>query len=187
MSRGAELKQKRSVHERANLAWLEEVQFLETCVKVVGRDGLPAYLCSVVAPALNSAASKYSEIFSEGEIGIQFEISGGDIDVRVCNLHGGKSIKDQSAGEMRLAGLITALAFRDALVPHNLLVMDEPTEGLDASNARAFAQGLSSVIERFKHVIVISHSPYVLSELEPDRHWEVTKKDGISTLRELPV
>jgi DNA repair exonuclease SbcCD ATPase subunit len=177
----------KTVHENAHTAWLEEVQFLVACSDAVGRNGLPAYLCSVVAPQLNASAARYSEAFTEGEIGVQFEMSSGDIDVRVCNAHGGKSIKDQSAGEMRMAGIITALAFRDALVPHNILILDEPSEGLDASNAAAFACGLNSVIDRFQHVLIISHNERLLSELDPDFHITVEKRNGISTIREETV
>jgi len=180
-----ELERQKQIHDLARIGYLENKQFIDICINTVGRNGLPAYLCSVVAPQLNLAASRYSQIFSGGEIGIQFEISGGDIDIRVCNLHGGKLIKDQSAGEMRMAGIIAAFAFRDVLVPHNLLVLDEPGEGLDAVNATAFAKGLNQVISRFQHVIVITHNPNILANLEPDFHWEVTKRNGIATLKEL--
>lgn len=177
-----DLTAKSALHKSARKACLDEEEFLQMCADAVGRNGLPAYLCSVVAPSLNQAASRYSQAFTEGEINVQFEISGGDIDVKVMNLHGGENVKDQSQGEMRMAGLITAFAFRDALVPHNLLVLDEPGEGLDARNAARFARGLNSLVEKFQHVIIISHSIPMLSELEPDFHLEVVKKNGVSRI-----
>lgn len=173
------------IHRRAKTATLEEKQFIEICISAVGRDGLPSYLCATVAPQLNKAAAFYSQLFSDGEIGVRFVMSGSDIDTEITNLHGGKTFKDQSAGETGIAGSIAAFAFREILVPLNLLICDEPSEGLDAVNSVAFAAGLHGVTERFKHVVVISHNTNVLGILEPDRHLEVIKKNGIS--RVVPV
>jgi len=62
-------------------------------------------------------------------------------------------------------------------------VLDEPTDGLDPTNAAAFARGLNKIVDRFTHVVVISHNASLLAELEPDLHLEVTKSGGVSTLR----
>ena len=158
-------------------ACVEEKLFAQACADAVGRDGLPKYLCSVAAPQLNAAAARYSQTFADGEIGLTFD---GDLNVSVMNAHGGSAIKDQSAGEMRMAAIIAALSFRDVLVNHNILVLDEPTEGLDPENSAAFARGMNAVVERFKHVIVISHNRDLLAELEPDRTITVIKEGGIS-------
>jgi len=183
--RVADLLNVQSVHEQAIEAIKNEKRFVEFCGVTVSRNGLPAYLCSIAAPHLNAAASRYSQIFSKGEINIEFDIADGDIDVHVHNLHGGKTIKDQSEGETRLAALIAAFAFRDALVRHNLLILDEPANGLDPVNAVAFAQGLNSVVERFGHVMVIAHSEQILGALEPDYRLECVKEKGITTVREI--
>lgn len=183
-ARVLDLEKNLRIHEAARSAAADEVGFVEACIASVGRDGLPAFLCEATAPALNAAALRYSEIFSDGAIGVEFKMTGGDIDVSINNASGGSLIKGQSAGEMRMAGIIAAFSSRDVLVPHNVLVLDEPGAGLDAVNAKAFAKGLKKVTERFDHVIVISHDPNLLSELEPDRRWEVTKKDGVSKLTE---
>jgi DNA repair exonuclease SbcCD ATPase subunit len=175
------LEKEKLIHEQAKQSTLEEKQFLDVCVNAVSRNGLPAYLCETVVPQLNQTAQHYSEVFADGEIGIQFAASNGDVDVNVCNLHGGKLTKDQSAGEMRIAAIITAFTFRDALLPLNLLIVDEPSEGLDPANALAFAKGLTQVLNRFEHVMVISHSSSILSALEPDRKVEVVKENGVST------
>lgn len=173
------------VHEAARDVTAEQVQFLTLCTQAVGRDGLPAYLCSVAVPQLNAAAKRYSQAFAEGEISVQFAFQDGDIDVQIHNLHGGRRMRDQSQGESRVAALIAAFAFRDVLVPHNLLILDEPGEGLDSENARAFAHGLKTVARRFGSVFVTSHNPFFLSELEPDYHLEVTKQNGISEVKEV--
>ena len=175
------LEKTKLVHEQAKQFTLEEKQFVDICVNAVSRNGLPAYLCESVVPQLNQTAQHYSEIFSDGEIGIQFAASNGDVDVNVQNLHGGKFTKDQSAGEMRIAAIITAFTFRDALLPLNLLIVDEPSEGLDPANSLAFAKGLTQVLSRFEHVIIISHNSNVLGSLEPDRRIEIIKEHGISS------
>lgn len=178
--RVAQLRRAESLHGRARAAAVSDLRFAEFCLAAVGRDGLPAYLCQVAVPALNSAAARYSEAFAEGEIGIRFTAGGGDVDVAVENRHGGANVKDQSAGETRMMALIAALSFRDALVRHNVLVLDEPSEGLDPENSAAFARGLNSVVSRFGCVMVISHSLPLLAELEPDRRIEVVKENGIA-------
>lgn len=181
--RRSELRRAEKTQVEAVTACREEVAFADFCANAVGRDGLPAHLCAVVAPKLNDAASRYSDAFSGGEIGVRFAISDGDIAASVENLHGGEGVGDQSEGELRLAAIIAALSVRDALVPHNVLVLDEPSQGLDAANAEAFARGLASVVERFGHVIVISHNADLLSVLEPDHHVVVRKKDRVSTVQ----
>ena len=62
---------------------------------------------------------------------------------------------------------------------------DHEAEGLDSVNAAAFARGLSKVVERFQHCVIITHNPYILSELEPDREWRVEKRNGIATMKEV--
>ena len=170
------------IHNLAYAATLQEKQFLDICIRAVGRDGLPAYLCSVIAPRLNAATYRYSQIFSGGGIGVQFEMSGGDIGVVVLNEHGGKSFRDQSAGEISMAGHIAAFAFRDVLVPLGILILDEPGEGLDAEGAAAFARGISELAPRFGSVYVITHNRHILDWIQPDRHLEVTKENGKATV-----
>jgi DNA repair exonuclease SbcCD ATPase subunit len=176
-----ELEKNKLIHEQAKRFTLEEKQFVDLCVNAVSRNGLPAYLCETVTPQLNQTAQHYSEVFADGEIGIQFAASNGDVDVDVRNLHGGKQTKDQSAGEMRMAAIVTAFTFRDVLLQLNLLIIDEPSEGFDPANSLAFAKGLNQVLDRFAHVMVISHNTNLLSALEPDRRIEIVKEDGVST------
>ena len=86
---------------------------------------------------------------------------------------------------MRIIGLIAAFALRDVLVPYNLLILDEPGEGLDAVNAKAFADGLSEAAERFGSLFVITHNPHILSALEPTRRLHVIKENQVSRLEEI--
>ncbi len=178
-----EIKHRMGYHDQYLEYLQDRIQFLNNCAAVMGRDGLPAFLCATICPALNTAAAQYSELLSAGEINVQFEVSGGDLDIQIVNQHGGENIDDQSQGEMRLAGLIAAFALRDVLVPYNLLVLDEPGEGLDSKNARMFAAGLNEVAERFGSLFVVTHNPFILAELEASRSIEVTKENKVSTLK----
>jgi DNA repair exonuclease SbcCD ATPase subunit/predicted phosphodiesterase len=172
-------------HQQYRNWLLEQTQFLQDCLSVVSTDGLPAYLCATICPRLNRAADEFAELFAEGALRVQFVVSQGELDVSIQNTHGGVSVEDQSRGELRLAALIAAFALRDALVRSNLLVLDEPGEGLDAVNAARFAHALRQVAQRFGTVFVTTHSPFMLSELEPDRHYEVAKQNGIARLEAL--
>lgn len=171
--------------KRAYEFTLEEKRFVDICTEAVGRNGLPAYLCGIIEPQLNEAAKFYSEIFSDDEISVQFLISGGDIDIRVYNYHGGHSFKDQSAGETRIAALITAFAFREILVPINLLMLDEPSEGLDAVSSVTFAHALRRVADRFGQIVVISHNSNLLGTIEPDQRIEIVKSGRTSNVRQI--
>ena len=166
----------KSIHEDARTATLMEKAFVDTCAAACGRDGLPAFLCAAAAPRLNASAAVFREAFGS-EVSVLFRSAADGIDVG--------SYGDQSKGEASMAGIITALAFRDALVPLGVLILDEPGEGLDAQSAAAFARGMNAVAARFGSAYVITHNPAILAGLEPDRHVEVTKIGRISEAREI--
>jgi len=176
--------QKRLKEERRKLEMQLEVQKL--AVKVLARTGIPAFLMTNTCPKLNAAAAFYSSMFTEGEIQVDFAITeDGQLDVEVHNAHGAASLKGQSEGELRMASLITGFAVRDVLTRFNLLILDEPGDGLDSVNAQLFAAALPQVVKRFDRVVVTTHNPYIATGLEPDRCYEVVKHNGVSTLREV--
>ena len=153
------------------------------CIAALSRDGFPAYLCSRALPVLNAAARKYASKFSGGAIGITFTQDEDSLQVVVNNPNGGDTIQDQSAGELQTAGLIATFALREALLPGcDLLMLDEPGNGLDAANASNFAVQLSTIAKQFGTVYVVSHNPAIIANLEADTHLHVTKQDGVSTL-----
>jgi DNA repair exonuclease SbcCD nuclease subunit len=174
---------------RAHVSYLEQLEtdkeFLEACLRSVSREGLPAYLCSTVCGRLNQAARRYSELFTEDEIQVQFKLVDGELELELNNAHGGKEVQDQSMGELRLAGLVAIFAFRELLVPCNVLFLDEPGEGLDQQNAQIFASGLMQVVKKFGKVFLVTHNPNIVSAVEPDEHLEVVKKNDVAALRKL--
>jgi ABC-type multidrug transport system ATPase subunit len=60
------------------------------------------------------------------------------------------------------------------------MILDEPGEGLDAQNAKVFAQGVKQVADRLGYVILTTHNPYVLSEFGHDDIVRVVKHKGVS-------
>ncbi len=183
-SRTADLNKIKSVHEGARSATLDERRFVDLCAAACGRDGLPAFLCAAAAPRLSAAARIYCEAF-ESDVSVVFRPVPDGIDIEVVNEDGGSTYKGQSKGESSLAGIITALAFREALVPLGVLILDEPGEGLDAQSSAAFARGMNRVAERFGAAYVITHNPTILGCLEPNHHIEIVKTGKVSVAREV--
>jgi DNA repair exonuclease SbcCD nuclease subunit len=158
--------------------WFTVVKYAQT---VFQRDGLPAYLNAHVCPELNQSAAEYSELFAQGEIQVRFEVDQeGSMDVVVVNAHGGDKIEDQSEGEKKLASLITSFAVRSIAPKTNLLILDEPGDGLDAISAKAFAKGLREVAGRFCTIIVVSHNEHILSVLSGEQQVSIIKENKVS-------
>jgi ABC-type multidrug transport system ATPase subunit len=65
----------------------------------------------------------------------------------------------------------------------NLLILDEPGEGLDASNAKAFAVALREAAKRFGTVMVTTHNAYITAELSAERSVVIAKRNGISEVQ----
>lgn len=158
-----------------------DIGFISYGITVFSKDGLPAYLINTLCPALNVAAAKYSRLISEDEIRVKFKIDDdGAIYPKIKNAHGGEFIDDQSQGETRLASMITSFAVRDVINPANLLILDEPGDGLDQHNALIFAQVLKEVSKRFGLILITTHNPIILSVLENEKHIYIQKKNKIA-------
>jgi len=159
-----------------------ELAFYEYCMESFSRKGLPAFLNGLLCPRLNKAAQYYSKLFADGEVQVVFETDNdGDFTPKVINAFGGETIEDQSRGETSIASLITSFA-QTVLMQSNILILDEPGEGLDAVNARKFAQGLKTIAPRFGGIWITTHNVHILSELSGERELKVVKRDGISRI-----
>lgn len=162
--------------------WLSILKYAQT---VFQRNGLPAYLNAQICPELNQAAAEYAELFAQSEIQVQFQVDAeGRLDVQVVNAHGGEGVEDQSEGEMKMASLITSFAVRSIAPKTNILILDEPGDGLDSTSARAFARGLKSVLKKFSSILLTTHNPAILSELADASLIRVVKENGISRVEE---
>lgn len=146
------------------------------------RNGLPAFLNAQLCPRLNRAADYYSQLFADKEIQVRFVVDNGDFDVKIVNPNGGESVTDQSTGEMKIASLITSFALRDVASLSNILVLDEPGDGLDTHNAKQFAAGLLEISHRFDTILLTTHNPTILGELSGQHIVEITKTNGNSVL-----
>lgn len=172
-------------YERSLEGFRHEAEFLNYAVRCFSKDGVPAFIAARLCPRLNRSAAFYSRLFADGEIEVQFSLVGEDIDIAILNRHGGENLEDQSGGETRIASLIVSFALRDVSSLTDLLIADEPGEGLDERNARQFAAGLKELTDRFRTIFVTTHNPHVLSELSDQAQIVVEKRDGVSRIRKV--
>lgn len=183
-SRIADEVQKKEELEERRWKVSRKLEIMHYAQTVFQRNGLPAYLNAQICPELNQHAKEYAELFSQSEIQVRFAVDDeGRMDVQVMNAHGGEHVEDQSEGEMKIASLITAFAVRSLAPKTNILILDEPGDGLDAVSARSFAKGLREISKKFYSVLLTTHNPAILAELADSRLVEVVKHNGISSVK----
>lgn len=178
-----QLRRRVSLTTQAAVQLQKDLAFFRFCYDTFSKDGLPAFLAYQLCPRLNKAAEHYSKMFSEGQIHVKFEQDAEDINVRILNAHGGEAVDDQSQGELRIASSIASFALREVTSSCNLLVLDEPGEGLDARNAKEFAAALREAAKRFGTVFVTTHNANIIAELSSERTVTVVKHNGISRIK----
>lgn len=164
-------------------AYADEELFLEYVIQAFSRDGLPAFLSNLLIPQLNKAAAHYARIFIDSEIQVVFDVEKGQIVPNVINAHGATTLQGQSMGESAWAGLITSFALREIAPPSNLLILDEPGNGLDPESAKAFGQRLPKLREYFDTILVVTHNPALSSALADEKTLTVVKSNKISSLQ----
>lgn len=151
-------------------------------VSALGKNGIPAFLMARACPRLNRAARRYSRLVSNGVIQVQFALDDRqDIAATVLNTQGGTEVEDQSVGETTSAVLVVALALRDIMLPCNVLIADEPGDGLDEAGAKALAKVLRDLSRVYRSVLVTTHNPHIMAELSDCRVRQIVKKNKIST------
>jgi DNA repair exonuclease SbcCD nuclease subunit len=173
------LKQKKELKQRYKKLQYRD-RLYKYAMEAFSRDGIPAFLNRQLAPVLNKAASYYAEIFTDSEIQVKFPIEHGEIVPQVININGGEDIKDQSKGELAIAGLIGSFALREIAPKCNVLILDEPGDGLDDQTAKQFANGLRKLVSRFGSIYVTTFNDHILSELSGERLLTVEKRNKIS-------
>lgn len=179
----AHCRQQLRILERLSSSLQVERMFFDYCISALSRDGIPLFLNKQLCPVLNKAAQMYSEIFSENEIQVRFNVVDGEFLPYIVNAHGSAATKGQSDGERALAGVITSFALREVTPLCNILALDEPGRGLDSENAKCFARGLRKLRDRFDTIFVVTHNPVILGELSGETTITVTKKNGISSVK----
>jgi len=130
------------------------------------------------------AAAYYAELFGDRALQVRFEIENGEFVPVILNATGGEDIDSQSDGERALAGLIASFALREIAPRCNVLILDEPGNGLDPSTVRQFATSMKRLKEKFESIFVTSHNVHLLQELEGERVVTVQKRNGISSVLE---
>lgn len=154
----------------------------EFVVKALHRDGVPMQLCKSLYPSIDAAAVKYSNLFTDNALSVRFVSDEGGIRPVVINPSGGEGLRDQSYGESKFASLIVAFALREAIGRINLMVLDDPTGGLDTMGVREFAKALKVAAPAFGCVLVTTHNSDLESCIEADDTWIVEKRNGISRM-----
>lgn len=187
--RRAALERQIKTAQRKEKFWAKQIEILseeqaiaDYCVQAFSRNGVPAFLNAQICPALNKAAEHYSEVFTSKEIQVRFKMADAEFEVEVVNAHGGQGIADQSTGEKKMAAIIASFALRAVAPPCNLLVLDEPGDGLDAGNAKAFAVGLKKLKDKLGTVLLTTHNPVIAGELSGESCIIIEKEKGVSRI-----
>lgn len=170
------------MHRKALKKLVRDARLYEFADEAFGRDGIPAFLNALLVRPLNHAAEYYAELFAQKAIQLRFAVVDGEFEVRVVNAMGGEQLEDQSAGERALAGLIASFALREVAPKCNVLILDEPGEGLDPQAARAFAQSLKTLQSKFDCIYVTTHNAAIMGELAGEHQLMVVKKSGTSRI-----
>lgn len=158
----------------------EDLLFFGHAVRAFSKDGIPALISSRLCPRLNEYALYYSDLFSGGQIGVSFAMVEDDIEISIGNASGGEDLEDQSGGETRMASLIVAFSLRELVSACNILVLDEPGEGLDEVGSRNFAAGLLKIQKHYDTIMLATHSHYIREELEGVAEVLIEKRNGVS-------
>ena len=153
--------------------------------------GVRSHMLEHITPMLNSAAKKYSDILTNGEMSITFHTK--DVlktgttrekfNISVKQSHGGSSYEANSTGERARANLVIALALGDLAalrvnksIPFRFL--DEPFESIDESGTEAIMQLLKQQREQHDTVFVITHQDHFKQLF--DKKLTIVKKGGFS-------
>jgi len=187
-----ELRTKRTAAKKSVKEWMAKHDkasksriVFQYCVKALSKSGIPAYLTANLCPRLSAAALTYSELFADGAIQVEFVIDERqDLDVQVTNEYGGAGLLAQSRGEASVVSLIVGFALRDVITPANILIADEPGDGLDERRATLFSQGLQEIESRFGALWVTTHNRTILEALSDARQIKITKKGKVSEICE---
>jgi DNA repair exonuclease SbcCD ATPase subunit/DNA repair exonuclease SbcCD nuclease subunit len=158
-------------------------EFFKYCEEAFSRDGIPAFLNAQLCPILNKAAEHYSNLFCEKQILVRFEMENGELEPVVINLNGGAESCDQSTGEQVMVALITSFALKEIAPKSNILVLDEPTDGLSPHNVKQFARAIRE-IKKFETIFLVNHNPILSGELMEEKTLHVVKERGISRIEE---
>jgi len=167
----------------AKKAWEDEVAFFKWAVVAFGRKGIPAFLVGRLCPVLNGAMERYAQVFNNGEIQVRFDLEGDQLVPTVMNRSGSGFLLGQSCGELRMVSISVCFALWEIVSPVNLLVLDEPGEGLDELNAVQFAECLLRHIPSLVGSIwLVTHNPSILGPLEAENTIHLVKENKVTQI-----
>jgi DNA repair exonuclease SbcCD ATPase subunit len=166
---------------------LERLNF---CEQVLSREGLVNYLYGSLCERLNPAAEKYSRMFCDGLLTLRFtpyttRKDGrivNEFDVQIVNVQGGEGRKDQSRGEEQIASLVCILALRSVGPSSNLLILDEPAEGLEPVNAARLAEGIERLSREIPVILLATHNESLKARFSGGESIRLEKRGGVSRI-----
>ena len=177
------LKRDHETAVEAQFAWQDEVAFFKWAVVAFGRKGIPAFLVGRLCPVLNGAMERYAQVFNNGEIQVRFDLEGDQLVPTVMNRSGSGFLLGQSCGELRMVSIAVCFALWEIVSPVNLLVLDEPGEGLDELNASQFAECLLRHIPSLVGSIwLVTHNPSILGPLEAENTIHLVKENKVTEI-----
>ncbi len=177
-----EAKRRVRIFKDAEGAVAEDLKFLGHGIRAFGKDGIPALISARLCPRLNQFAEYYSDLFTGGQIRVSFDMKKDDIEISIGNATGGAGLLDQSGGETRMASLVVAFSLRELISGCNVLMLDEPGEGLDETGMRAFVSGLARMADHYDTIMLCTHSPYAKDELQGYPEIRIAKSGGVSSV-----
>lgn len=160
----------------------KKIRLLEFSEQALSRTGIPLLILEQFCPALNQACAQFSEELCNNQIQVQFAFEDDKVSAQIINPNGGEEFRDQSKGESRLAGLVVSFAINKVLNPTDLMILDEPGDGLDAYNARELADRLSSMRKSFGTILLTTHNVHILDSLKSNAQIVIQKKNGASKI-----
>lgn len=163
----------------------EKVAIAEYVCEALGRKGIIQVLYQQVCANLNLVSDRYSRLLTEGVIRIRFEVEeNGEFGVSVFNTLGGHGAEDQSRGEEQMAALIAILCLREIGPKTNLIILDEPAEGLDFENARRLAVGLKELATEIPTVFLATHNEHLKAFFAGANEICIIKENKVSRIKE---
>lgn len=96
-----------------------------------------------------------------------------------------KDIASLSGGERKRLEMLLMLSF-----PSKLVLLDELDSGLDIDGLRAAISAIKRMKKEGKAVLVVSHYPFLLKELNPNRVYliesgRITKQGGLEIIKDI--
>lgn len=138
---------------------IEGIKTLEFLVHMTSKKGISTFMLQESVDHINSLISELEQD-SSLEFGLHLQLTAKGMEIMCAN---GKEVEMLSDGQQNLAQLLLRLALlsysAETAGSHKLLILDEPTTGVDQHNTEVVGRLLRSMNDRgvFEQIIVVTH------------------------------